>query len=283
MDKQLISWEYKSAYQKQKEILTKYYVENEEYAKIIKQYGFFNMGTFGNVLIPGVTKTSETGYTAKASKHGELLKNMELDEKTEKLRNFLPRKQAKFVDYADYYFFNFPSHSFDKQLTDYATKKSQHLVDSIKYDGRFIKKELFIDPDFINMLDRYLRYYSRCDKSEYIKIFEAVKIKDPDFFDYLSLTFETIKNLNIKVDISGKKAFVKTLAPGKVLLEKEICYNYSPLTKTKNAYWNGEKLQLKINSKDVGLIEIEITPNENTIVTILDESAFIPGKTGLAI
>lgn len=266
----IISWSYYRGSRTEKESLTIYYADNEEVAKFVEEHGFFSKH-YGYPLIPGIRKVYNEGYTTKSMKHGKLHSN--LLEKHPELERKILTKEKPFVNFFDSYYFDFSSYEMDNLISYFPEVEKNDFKKLIECKS-FIKKELFINPDFINAFNRFITFQVRSYssfKSKLSNILLSCKYQDRDFFEYLTETFEIVKSLSEEISVVGQKAYLLTLKPGQVDL---IAKFGTTLKSSSIAEWTGEKLIVDFENKDTDFSKIEIYPKENMIVKIVDVSTF---------
>lgn len=131
-----------------------------------------------------------------------------------------------------------------------------------------IKKEDFT-PEFIVELIKYRPYalmggeISSYQKEYVPKFCDQLKRFMPDMYTRVCEIYPEIRSLVENIDYTGKRAKLMTLLPGEVKLS------------TKILEWDGELLHgegYQISFWGLDDEEVTIIPNENTIVTICDNS-----------
>lgn len=267
--KKVISWFYYRGSRTEKESLKVYYADNDEVAKFIEENEFFS-NKYGKPLIPGITEIYKEGYTTKSINHGKL--HLEFLEKYPDLRNKITKREIPFIDFFDSYYFNFSLSDINSLINYFPNTEKEDFKNLIQCN-RCIKKELFVNPEFITAFDKFIKSQARSNsfKVNFSKILLACKSQDKNFFDYLNDTFESVKSLSEEISIIDQKAYLFTLNPGKVNLST----SFGTLLKSSNiAEWTGEKLIIDFEDIEADFSKIEIYPKENMIVKIVDEATF---------
>ena len=100
--------------------------------------------------------------------------------------------------------------------------------------------------------------------------------KFPDIWKRAGEINDSISQYLIKLDYRKRKAYLKTLLPGKVEYNNKIVEWDGKLIKAKSG-------DLMLFSSDSPDDEIIITPNENTIVKIVDNDTVDPDKVALVM
>ena len=135
-------------------------------------------------------------------------------------------------------------------------------------DDDMIKKEDFT-PEFIVGLIKYRPYalmggeISSYQKEYVPKFCDQLKRFMPDMYTRVCEIYPEIRSLVENIDYTGKRAKLMTLLPGEVKLSTDVLE------------WDGELLHGKgkqISFWGLDDEEVTIIPNENTIVTICDNS-----------
>ena len=135
--------------------------------------------------------------------------------------------------------------------------------------GEKIIKETSFTPEFIVKLIKYIpgklldgEITSYQDKLV-IKFCDQLKRFMPDMYKRVYEIYPSIESISAKVDYIGKRAKLITLLPGEVKLSTDVLE------------WDGELLHGKgkqISFWKLDDEEVTIIPNENTVVTICDNS-----------
>lgn len=263
----VISWKYYAGDKTTKESLVVYYAKDEETEKIVTEKGFFSL-QYGVPSIPGISSSRKEGFTKKSTNHGKMF--LDMKSTYPDLENKIKQKQSQFENYLDYYFINIGTWSIRNVLVHLFPLKEKRTLESL-IEGNFFKKEIFINPDFIFAFERFITKELKqiVFQNKIKEILFEIKFKDSNFFEYLIETFEPLKILSKELTIVDKPAFLKTLKPGKVLLNNNLLF----LQVNDVAEWTGEKLILSFSDrKDIS--RIEIYPEEDFVVKILEEQTF---------
>lgn len=203
----------------------------------------------------GVIEKKE-GFTKAARKCGNLVR--EYKEKYGDVEYAL--KSLNFVcEIGDYVYLGLP------HLNGYNNpiRNSNFFV-----DDDTIKKADFT-PEFVVELIKYRPYalmggeISSYQKEYVPKFCDQIKRFMPDMYTRVCEIYPEIEQVVENIDYTGKRAKVKTLLPGEVKLSTDILE------------WDGELLHAEGSQISFWKLcdeEVSIIPNENTVVTICDNS-----------
>lgn len=210
---------------------------------------------------------SVEGYTKKAKNYYSWIRKRE-EQYKEEIDNSIRGAENGTIKIGDYIYLGRLHH-----LYNYVNPIDEEL--EIK-DKHFLPIKNFT----IKNIEKLLSFHPRALMGGIITSYQKENI--PEFIIDLKFNFPDIWNELVKrnpnlslqaedIDYTGKKAFVKTLAPGKV---KFSIYEIE---------WDGEVLYSK-NGRDIGLFEfqdclVEITPTDKTVVKIVDNNTVVLGQT----
>lgn len=91
-----------------------------------------------------------------------------------------------------------------------------------------------------------------------------VKSKFPQLYKGVLKKSERLQEVDKEISYVGKKAKVKTLKPGKVEVEITIINSQTFI-------WNGETLSNEVKTRSGDVINQNISPSDDTVVTIIEE------------
>lgn len=140
----------------------------------------------------------------------------------------------------------------------------EHFIPVENFTPETVQKLLNFKPKAL--MGGTITTYAENDLPQFVR---DLRIYFPDLYDKVVKDTNYV-NMEHRISFVGKKAYLKTLKPGKVK------FNY------KIWEWNGEKLCIKGKNFDGNLEDdelIELTPKENTCVEIIDNDTVDETKT----
>lgn len=263
----LVHWSYfdgKGLFSKgnSKEILTEVYITNEKGEEVLEggKVTCLNNGLFSTVDDPYFKVTKREGFTRRAKKFGDMRRTMEKNHP--ELKSRLTGFKGRVMEYGEYVYFDLA------HVDNYVNP----IVKEIGYlhNKNFVPKDKF-HKDFLlflieyrplTLMDRQL--ISGYHRNELPAFFAEVKIKFPELYNEVLEESEWLQKLDEDLTYVGKKAKVKTLSSGRVLVE--LTFLESSIFD-----WDGETLTNEKETRDGETVSQMIKPSDNMVVEIVDD------------
>lgn len=273
MSDNLVSWSYydgTSLFSKKAspESLTKIFIKdpNDPAALDVAKEGKIALLNFGLRVVddPYFYCSSVQGFTKKAKKHKELYYNM-IEQHPDK-HNIATALKGKLKPYGDYVFINLefldnhvnpwrPDFFYNKFFIKKADLTVDAIISLINYKPQAV---------FGGTIPAYLG-------TEIPALLLDLKIEFPQLYQDLMAASPIAAEIGSKLTYKGKKAYVTTLLPGNVDIQRS---SSTPET----YFWNGSYLAADITLYDKSKAKELIQPSKETSVIITDDST-VTNKT----
>lgn len=209
----------------------------------------------------------EEGYTKKARNYYTWI-NKKKEQYKEEIANSIKNAEKGTVKIGDYIYLGRLEHlhNYVNSIDEELEIKNKYFLPIKNFTIENIKKLLNFQP--CALMGGIITSYQEKNIPQFII---DLKFNFPNIWDELVKQNPKLSSQVENIDYIGKKAYVKTLAPGKV---KFSIYEIE---------WNGEVLYSK-DGRDIGMFEfqnclVEITPTDKTAVEIADNNTVVFGQT----